>query len=81
MTLTSGADTFTFANPVAYARYLLVLKQPAAGGAGTITWPVTVKWAGGTTPTLTTTNGRTDLFMFYWDGTSYAGTYSLNHSM
>ncbi|MGI0075916.1 MAG: hypothetical protein ACREAU_00740, partial [Nitrosopumilaceae archaeon] len=33
-------------------------------GSRTITWPGSVRWSGGTPPTLTTTAGKTDLFTF-----------------
>lgn len=37
----------------------IFLKQPASGGAGTVTWPGNVKWAG-TTSALSSTNGYVD---------------------
>jgi hypothetical protein len=41
----------------------------ADGTARTITWPASVKWAGGTAPTLTSTAGKVDIFVFCtWDG-------------
>lgn len=43
----------------------------ANGSSYTITWPAAVKWPGGTAPTITTTNGRSDMFVFY---TNNAGT-------
>lgn len=43
----------------------------ANGSSYTITWPSSVKWPGGTAPTITTTNGRSDMFVFY---TNNAGT-------
>jgi len=51
------------------------LKQ---GGAGSYTfaWPAAVKWAGGTTPTVTATLARTDIFVLQTidGGTSWAGS-------
>jgi hypothetical protein len=51
------------------------------GGSGsyTITWPASVKWSGGTAPTLTTTVGKTDIVTLFHDGTNFFGTYSLNY--
>ncbi len=72
-----GNRTITFAGAVSGGRYLLLLKQDATGSR-TITWP-TVKWAGGTTPTLTTTANKTDLITIIYDGTDYFGAASLNH--
>ena len=46
-------DTFTFTAPSNPCNVLLVLIQDGTGSR-TATWPGTVKWAGGTAPTLTT---------------------------
>lgn len=81
ITLANSGQTFTFANPKSGGRYLLELKQPASGAAGTITWPTTVKWSGGSAPTLTATNSQTDIITFYFNGTNYAGGYSLNYGL
>lgn len=79
ITLANGGQTFTFANGQAGGRYLLKLKQPAAGAAGTVTWPGSVLWSGGTAPTLTATNGQTDIVTLYFDGTNFFGGYTLNY--
>ncbi len=68
--LANGVQIFTFANPGTGGIYVLVLKQPAGGAAGTITWPGTVLWSGGVAPTLTVTNGKVDVIEFYYDGTN-----------
>jgi hypothetical protein len=46
----------------------------AAAALATITWPSSVKWAGGTAPTAPA-NGETDVYTFYTDdgGTTYYG--------
>jgi len=49
------------------------------GGSYTITWPASVKWSGGTAPTLSTTVGKTDIVTLFHDGTYFYGTYSLNY--
>ncbi len=71
-----GNRTFTFSNPKAGGRYLIVIKQDATGSR-TVTWP-TIKWKGGTTPTLTTTANKKDLITIVYDGTDYLGDASLN---
>lgn len=45
------------------------------GTARTVTWPAAVKWAGGTAPTLTSTNGKKDVlsFMSPDNGTTWLG--------
>lgn len=76
MTLTAST-TLTFAGHVV-GTYIFELTQ---GGSGsyTITWPASVKWSGGTAPTLTTTVGKTDIVTLFHDGTNFYGTYSLNY--
>lgn len=82
MQLASANQTFTFANPKDGARYTLILKQPAGGAAGTVTWPGTVAWPGSVTPTLTPTNSRYDVITFVYDGTNtkYYGVVSYNYT-
>jgi hypothetical protein len=79
VTLSIGANTFTFSNPKSGGRYVLVLKQPT-GGDGTATWPAAVLWSGATAPTLTTTDGYVDMITFVYDGVNskYYGLFSLN---
>lgn len=71
--LGNGDNALILSTPGAGAHYTLELKQPAGGAAGTVTWPVTVLWSGGTAPTLTVTNSKTDFILFYWNGTNYIG--------
>lgn len=71
-----GNRTFTFANPKDGGRYLIILKQDATGSR-TLTWP-TIKWAGGSAPTLTTTANKYDIISLVYDGTNYYGVPSLN---
>jgi len=59
--------TYTFTAPAAGAEVTLVGTN--LGAAGTITWPTTVKWAGGAAPTWTS-SGR-DTVQLLWDGTDY----------
>jgi hypothetical protein len=65
ITLTANC-TLTFSNPPASGTsgtFALFLNQDAVGSR-TVTWPASVKWAGGTAPTLTTTASRTDILVF-----------------
>jgi hypothetical protein len=64
-----GNRTFTFSNPVDGARYILIIKQDGTGSR-TATWPGTVRWPGGTAPTLTTTASKTDYITFIYNGVS-----------
>lgn len=63
VTLT-GNVTFTFSNPVDGGRYVLLLATGA--GSFAVTWPATVAWPGGVTPTITTTASKVDLCTFQY---------------
>lgn len=78
ITMTGNVTSITFSNPQTGGSYLLRV----ATGAGSFTatgWPGGVKWAGGTAPTITATASKVDLINFYYDGTSYYGSYSQNY--
>jgi hypothetical protein len=64
-TVLTANSTFTFSNPVNGATYLLRLVQDGTGSR-TVTFPSTVKWSGGTAPTLTTAASKTDLIICYY---------------
>jgi len=73
--VTPTADvTFAFSNPPAAgnAQSFTVLLAPSA--TVTFTYPASVKWPSGTTPTAPA-DGETDLLTFYTDdgGTTYYG--------
>jgi hypothetical protein len=72
----TGNRTFTFSNPVAGRRYVIEVTQDTTGSR-TLTWP-TIRWQGGTAPTLTTTASKTDLIVLLYDGSSYFGQSALN---
>lgn len=76
VTLTASS-TFTITNGQSGGAYLIRLVQ---GGAGsfTVTWPLSVKWTGGTAPTLSTAVGAVDVIGLYFDGTNYYGSSGLN---
>lgn len=73
----TGNCTFTFTAPGGPCN--LILECINDGTVRTITWPASVKWSGGTGPTFTGTSGRSDIISFYYNGTVYYGTYTLNH--
>ena len=66
----TGNCTYTFTAPSSPARLQLKLIQDATGSR-TATWPVAVKWPGGTAPTLTTDANAVDIVTFWYDGTNY----------
>ena len=84
--LMENNSTVTFAtNPTNPCNLLLKVAQ-GNGGSKIITWAVTsgtIYWTGGgilntDEPTLTTTDDKTDILSFYFDGTNYFGVASLD---
>jgi hypothetical protein len=69
----SGNITFTFSNPASGASYVLLLQQGST--ARTYTWPASVKWLGGTAPTVSTTDNDIDMVTFFYNGTNYIGSH------
>lgn len=70
LTLT-GSATITMPAAVAGKSFLIQLKTGSGGYA--VTW-TTVKWPGGTAPTITSTASRMDIYSFFSDGTNWYGT-------
>lgn len=70
LTLTDNA-TITMPSAVAGRSFILLLKQDGTGSR-TVTWS-TVRWPGGTAPTITTTASKQDIFSFVSDGTNWYG--------
>lgn len=80
ITLGSAANALTFNNGRAGGTYVLILKQDG-NGSRTVTWPSAVRWPNGTTPTLTTTPSRADVFSFVYDGSVYYGASAQNYTV
>ena len=78
VTLT-GNCTFTMPTATAGKSFILIVVQDGTGGR-TATF-TSVKWPGGTAPTITTTatTGR-DILTFVADGTNWYGTFAQNFS-
>ena len=78
VSLNANITTLSFSNvPASGTAYGLTLAFTADGTARTVTWGASVKWPGGTAPTLTSTSGKVDTFVLTtWDGgtTWYAFT-------
>lgn len=58
-----GNRTLALSNSDAGQKFIIRLTQDGLGSR-TVTWFNTIKWAGGVTPTLTTTANKTDVFGF-----------------
>lgn len=69
--------TLTFSNPVDGGRYVLLIK-----GGFLITWPSSVSWAGGTTPTISGST-KHDLFTFMYKSSlsKYVGAFNLDYTL
>lgn len=64
VSLNANITTLSFTNvPANGTAYGLTLMLTADGTARTITWGGSVKWAGGTAPTLTSTNAKVDVYV------------------
>jgi filamentous hemagglutinin family protein len=77
ITINAATATLTFTAPAGVSNLLLRVVQDATGGR-LVTWPATVKWAGGAAPTLSTAANAVDVVSFFYNGTNYYGTASLN---
>lgn len=71
VTLT-GNSTLTLSNGVAGGIYTVEVLQDATGSR-TLAWGADVVWAGGATPTQTSTANRKDVYTFFYDGSKYLG--------
>lgn len=75
VTLTANC-TFTFPAVGAGKSFSMRLAQDATGSR-TVTWPGTVKWAGGTAPTLSTAASAVDALAFVCiDGSHWYGFFA-----
>lgn len=63
VTMTANITSISFSNVPAAGKVFSLTMFLTQGGTGsyTVTWPASVKFAGGTAPTLTTTVGKTDI--------------------
>lgn len=66
----AASSTYTFSNKVSGCTIVVRLTNTASNY--TVTWP-TVKWSGGTPPTMTI-GAKSDIYTFVYDGTSVFGS-------
>ncbi len=82
LTLTGNVTSIAFTAPAntasALMRLSIRLVQDATGGRTVTGWPVAVKWAGGSAPTITATANKADIVTLEYDGTSYYAVASQN---
>ena len=74
--LLNASTTLTFTHPRGGRPAYFYIKQ---GGSFTVTWP-TIKWRGGSAPTITTGSGKRDVVCLMYEPTDavYLGEYAQN---
>jgi len=78
----NATATFSFINPPSgtdITSFTIITVNSAGGYA--ISWPGTVTWSGGQTPTRTTTSGKQDAYTFFTrdGGTTYVGSLAITN--
>lgn len=68
ITMPAGNITIAVSNEVSGQKFIVSLLQDS-GGSRTVTWFDTIRWAGGSAPTLTATGSKRDVFGFIVTGT------------
>lgn len=68
ITMPAGNITIAVGGASNYQRFTISILQDATGSR-TVTWWATIRWAGGSAPTLTTTASKRDTFEFIRTGT------------
>ncbi len=81
VTIGAPACTIAFSGPTAMSNSLLLrVVQDATGGRTVGTWPASVRWTGGSAPTLTSTALYSDIVSCYYNGSLYYCGATLNFS-
>ena len=70
-----ASTTISFTNPVQGQSWVMITTNSA--GSYTLAFSNTIKYAGGTLPTRTTTNGAVDVWTFYYDNSTYYGSLAI----
>lgn len=68
ITMPAGNITIAISNEAVGQCFMIEITQDGVGSR-TVTWFTTIKWAGGSAPTLTTTASKRDIFGFRVAGT------------
>jgi hypothetical protein len=77
--LSAATTTLTVTNPTAGQPFVLRLSQGSAGNRAVFF--STIKWAGGTTPTLTNVLDKTDVFGFLCTASGYYDGYAVGYNL
>jgi hypothetical protein len=77
--LSAATTTLTVTNPTAGQPFVVRLSQGSAGNRAVFF--STIKWAGGTTPTLTSVIDKTDVFGFLCTASGYYDGYAVGYNL
>jgi hypothetical protein len=77
--LSAATTTLTVTNPTAGQPFVVRLSQGSTGNRAVFF--STIKWAGGTTPTLTSTIDKTDVFGFLCTASGYYDGYAVGYNL
>lgn len=77
MTFDRDSVALTLSNGVAGQVYRFLVKQ-SSGGSDVFTYATTIKWRGGSAPTLTTAGNSVDIFTFVYINSVWYGDCALN---
>ena len=69
ITMPAGNITIALSNDTNNQPFIITITQDGVGSR-TVTWPATIRWAGGTVPALTTTASKRDIFGLIRTGAS-----------
>jgi hypothetical protein len=65
VSLSANITNLTLSNvPASPKVFSFMLQFPNTGTVRTVVWPASMRWGGGTAPTMTGTNGKVDTFSF-----------------
>jgi uncharacterized protein YjbI with pentapeptide repeats len=80
ITLSAATTTLSFANPVSGQAVIARIGQDGTGGRRVV-FPSTIYWAGGTTPTLTSTASKIDSFGLLCTASGYYDGYIVGQNL
>lgn len=80
LTLSAATTTLSFANPVSGQAVITRIGQDGTGGRRVV-FPSTIYWAGGTTPTLTSTASKIDCFGLLCTASGYYDGYIVGQNI
>jgi hypothetical protein len=67
LVLTAATVTLAFTSPANLGEKMTLYVKQDTSGSRAISWPASVRWSGGTAPTLTSTASKTDIIQFIYN--------------